>query len=153
MTDLAPHPLVDPGSAPDDDGATVGLLAFLTTTDHKRIGVAHLTFAVQHLLGLQGMPRRVPDYVDSYGFDWMNLISSVGAALLGTSMLPFLWNAWRSWRRGEPAGDDPWQAHTLEWATTSPPPADNFVDRLPHIRSDRPLWDLRHPELESAPHR
>ena len=113
----------------------------------------HLTFAVQHLLGLQGMPRRVPDYVDSYGFDWMNLISSVGAALLGASTLPFLWNAWRSWRRGEPAGDDPWQAHTLEWATTSPPPADNFVDPLPPIRSDRPLWDLRHPELESTPHR
>ena len=113
----------------------------------------HLTFAVQHVLGLRGMPRRVPDYVDAYGFDWMNLLSSVGAAVLGASTLPFLWNAWRSWKHGEPAGDDPWGGHTLEWATTSPPPTENFTAPLPPIRSGRPVWDQRHPELLPDPHR
>ena len=82
----------------------------------------HLTFAIQHVLGLRGMPRRVPDYLDAYGFAWMNLLSSIGAALLGASTLPFLWNAWRRWRHGALAGDDPWGGHTLEWATSSPPP-------------------------------
>ena len=106
----------------------------------------HLTFAIQHVLGLQGMPRRVPDYVDAYGFDWMNLLSTIGAGILGASTLPFLWNAWRSWRHGELAGDDPWEGHTLEWGTTSPPPPHNF-DALPEIRSNRPVWHARHPEL------
>ena len=111
----------------------------------------HLTFAVQHVLGLRGMPRRVPDYVDAYGFDWMNLLSSVGAAVLGASTLPFLWNAWRSWKHGELAGDDPWGGHTLEWATSSPPPTENFTGPLPPIRSSRPVWDQRHPELLPDP--
>jgi len=106
----------------------------------------HLTFAVQHVLGLQGMPRRVPDYLDAYGFDWMNLLSSLGAFLLGASTLPFLWNAWHSWRHGEVAGDNPWDGHTLEWATPSPPPAGNFVGPLPPIRSNRPVWDRSHPD-------
>ncbi len=107
----------------------------------------HLTFAVQHVLGLQGMPRRVPDYLDAYGFDWMNLVSSVGAGLLGASTVPFLWNAWRSWRHGAVAGDDPWGGHTLEWATSSPPPTENFLRPLPPIRSNRPVWDDHHPDL------
>ncbi len=107
----------------------------------------HLTFAIQHVLGLQGMPRRVPDYLDAYGFDWMNLVSSVGAGLLGASTVPFLWNAWRSWRHGAVAGDDPWGGHTLEWATSSPPPTENFLRPLPPIRSNRPVWDDHHPDL------
>ena len=107
----------------------------------------HLTFFVQHILGLDGMPRRVADYLPSDGFTTLNRISSLGAYLLGASILPFLWNVWRTLRRGEPAGDDPWGGHTLEWATSSPPPADNFEAPLPPIRSNRPVWDLRHGEL------
>ena len=104
----------------------------------------HLTFFVQHVLGLEGMPRRVADYLPGDGFTTMNRISSVGAALLGASTVPFLWNVWRSLRRGDPAGDDPWGGHTLEWATTSPPPLTNFDGPLPPIRSNRPVWDIRH---------
>ena len=114
----------------------------------------HLTFFIQHLLGLQGMARRIPDYLDAYGFEWMNQLSTLGAFLLATSTLPFLWNAWRSWHHGEVAGDDPWGGHTLEWVTTSPPPSTNFTGDLPPIRSNRPVWDLNHrgevpPEVES----
>ncbi len=108
----------------------------------------HLTFLVQHVLGLDGMPRRIVDYYPGDGFTFMNRISSVGAFLLGASTLPFLWNVWRTLKgkgRHELAGDDPWGGHTLEWATTSPPPPHNFDDgALPEIRSNRPVWDLRH---------
>jgi len=108
----------------------------------------NLTFAVQHELGLQGMPRRVVTYPDNALLTNLNRISTVGAALLGVSTLPFLWNVYRTWRRGEPAGDNPWDGHTLEWATTSPPPPHNF-DSLPPIRSNRPVWDLNHPDHQS----
>jgi cytochrome c oxidase subunit 1 len=105
----------------------------------------HLTFFVQHVLGLQGMPRRVADYLEEDGFTGLNQISTAGAFLLGASTLPFLWNVLRSLRRPATAGDNPWDAHTLEWATTSPPPPENFVGTLPPIRSQRPVWDLNHP--------
>jgi cytochrome c oxidase subunit I len=106
----------------------------------------HLTFFVQHILGLEGMPRRVADYLDSDGFTGLNQISSIGAFLLAASTLPFLWNALQTLRGrlGTVAGDDPWGGQTLEWATTSPPPAENFSGPLPPIRSQRPAWDLRH---------
>ncbi len=104
----------------------------------------HLTFFVQHILGLMGMPRRVADYFPGDGFTGLNQISTVGAFLTGASTLPFLWNLWRTRRRGEPAGDDPWGGHTLEWATTSPPPPHNFERPLPPIRSNRPVFDERH---------
>jgi cytochrome c oxidase subunit I len=112
----------------------------------------NLTFLVQHVLGLEGMTRRVADYTAADHFTTLNRISSIGAFLTGISMLPFLWNVWRSYRHGEPAGDDPWGAQTLEWATTSPPPPYNF-DELPPIRSNRPVWDLHHPDSPSEDHR
>jgi cytochrome c oxidase subunit 1 len=109
-----------------------------------------LTFFVQHILGLDGMPRRVASYVAADGFTTLNRISTIGAALLGASTLPFLWNVWRTLRRPRDeatvAGDDPWGGHTLEWATSSPPPPENFDRPLPPIRSNRPVWDLHHPE-------
>jgi cytochrome c oxidase subunit 1 len=109
-----------------------------------------LTFFVQHILGLDGMPRRVASYVAADGFTTLNRISTIGAALLGASTLPFLWNVWRTLRRPRDeatvAGDDPWGGHTLEWATSSPPPPENFDHPLPPIRSNRPVWDLHHPE-------
>jgi len=103
----------------------------------------NIAFWPQHLLGLRGMPRRVADYAADEGLDFMNLLSSVGAFLVGVSMLFLIWNLWSSLRKGRPAGDDPWGGHTLEWATSSPPPHHNFTE-LPPIRSERPVWDLRH---------
>ena len=109
----------------------------------------HTTFLVQHVLGLDGMPRRVADYLDSDGFTGLNQISTVGSFLLGASTLVFLWNVVQTWRGrvGAPAGDDPWGGHTLEWATSSPPPPESFAGPLPPIRSQRPVWDMNHPDL------
>jgi cytochrome c oxidase subunit 1 len=104
----------------------------------------HMTFGVQHYLGVQGMPRRVADYLETDGFSMLNAISTVGAFLTGISTVFLLWNVWASLRRGTPAGDDPWGGHTLEWATTSPPPPHNFDGPLPPIHSNRPVFDQRH---------
>jgi cytochrome c oxidase subunit 1 len=112
----------------------------------------HLTFLVQHVLGADGMPRRVASYPLIGDWQLLNRISSVGAFLLGASTLPFLWNAWRSWRHGPPAGNDPWDAQTLEWATASPPSVHNFDGPLPPIRSNRPVWDAKHPDPISEGH-
>jgi cytochrome c oxidase subunit 1 len=114
----------------------------------------NLTFLVQHVLGLDGMPRRVADYFDSDGFTGLNQISTIGAFLLGASTLPFLWNALQTLRGrlGTPAGDNPWDAHTLEWATTSPPPPENFAGELPPIRSPRPVWDRNYPDHRAVDH-
>ena len=116
----------------------------------------HLTFFVQHVLGLEGMVRRIPDYLPEDGFTTLNRVSSIGAGLLSISTVPFLWNVWRTLRRGEVAGDDPWEAgQTLEWATSSPPPPTNFDRPLPPILSNRPVWDAKHlgeagPAVESG---
>ncbi len=105
----------------------------------------NMTFLIQHFLGLMGMPRRVWTYPNLPGWGTMNLISTIGAFILGLSVLLFIVNMIVSARRGKPAGDNPWDAWTLEWATSSPPPPDNF-NQLPPVRSRRPLWDVAHPE-------
>ena len=104
----------------------------------------NLTFFPQHEAGLRGMPRRIVTYDAGAHVTFLNRLSTAGAYILGISVLPFLWNLWTSWRNPLAAGDDPWGGHTLEWATTSPPPAHNFTS-LPPIRSDRPLWDATQP--------
>jgi cytochrome c oxidase subunit I len=102
----------------------------------------NLTFFVQFLVGLDGMPRRIADYQIQR---WVpaNEASTVGAFLTGVSVLVFLWNFLVSIRRGRQAGNDPWEANSLEWVTTSPPPHHNF-HKIPPIRSERPAFDLRH---------
>ncbi|HEY3057462.1 MAG TPA: cytochrome c oxidase subunit I [Chloroflexota bacterium] len=102
----------------------------------------NMTFFPMHILGVQGMQRRIGTYPVETGFLPLNLFETVGAFVLGFSMLIFAWNAIASWTRGAPAGNDPWLGNTLEWLTTSPPPAYNFAS-LPRIRSERPLRDLR----------
>ncbi|NMH95230.1 cytochrome ubiquinol oxidase subunit I, partial [Pseudonocardia bannensis] len=108
----------------------------------------HLTFLVHHWLGEEGMPRRYVDYLPTDGFTTLNVISSIGAFLLGMSTLPFVWNVFKSYRYGRVVTvDDPWGfGNSLEWATSSPPPRHNFTE-LPRIRSERPAFDLHHPEL------
>jgi cytochrome c oxidase subunit 1/cytochrome c oxidase subunit I+III len=105
----------------------------------------NLTFFDQHLLGIIGMPRRVFTYPDLPAWGTMNMISTIGAFIMGVAVLVFAWNILSSLLHGEIAGDNPWNAWTLEWATSSPPPEENF-DLLPPIRSRRPLWDLAHPD-------
>ena len=119
----------------------LGMLHFWLTI----VGV-NLTFLIQHVLGWYGMPRRVYTYPDLPGYAAMNMISTVGAFVIAASIVVMLVNILASLRQGEPAGDNPWDAYTLEWATTSPPPLHNF-ERVPPIRGRRPVWDLNHPEL------
>jgi cytochrome c oxidase subunit 1/cytochrome c oxidase subunit I+III len=95
------------------------------------------------------MPRRVYTYPDLPGWTALNLVSTVGAFILGLAMLLLGTNIVLSLRRGRPAGDNPWEAWTLEWATTSPPPPHNFV-RVPPVSGRRPLWDLDHPVPEAV---
>ncbi len=111
----------------------------------------NLTFFPMHLLGLMGMPRRVYTYPDLPGWGGLNLLQTIGAFVQAAAVLILLWNIAASLRRGRRAGDNPWNGWTLEWATSSPPPAHNFT-ALPAIRSARPLWDLQHPgEAQGAP--
>jgi cytochrome c oxidase subunit 1 len=111
----------------------------------------NMTFFVQHLLGLDGMPRRTASYTSQDGTLWanLNLISTIGAIILGLSTVPFLWNVYRTWRKGEVVGRNPWDAGTLEWWAPSPPPIGNFDRPLPPIRSERPVWDAEHPGHEA----
>ena len=107
----------------------------------------HTTFLVQHWLGVEGMPRRYGDYLASDGFTNLNIVSSIGAVILGASTLPFLYNVWKTHKTApRVTSDDPWGwGASLEWATSCPPPRHNFIT-LPRIRSERPAFDLHHPE-------
>jgi len=105
----------------------------------------NLTFMLQYFLGWAGMPRRVYTYPDLPGWNSMNFVSSLGVAFMAAAVLLFLWNITVSLVRGQEATDNPWNAWTLEWATTSPPAQENFHE-LPPIRSRRPLWDDANPD-------
>ncbi|HXM59247.1 MAG TPA: cytochrome c oxidase subunit I [Terriglobales bacterium] len=105
----------------------------------------HLTFDFMHIPGLLGMPRRIYTYEPGRGWDNWNLIVTVGALVQGVSILIFVGNLLWSRFKGKTAGSDPWDAWTLEWTTSSPPPVYNFAT-IPTVRSRRPLWDLKHPE-------
>jgi cytochrome c oxidase subunit I len=112
----------------------------------------NLTFLIQHSAGLSGMPRRIYWYPESAGWEVFNLISTIGSFLLGIGVMITLVNAAISIRRGRRAGNDPWQANTLEWFTPSPPPENNF-DVIPRVRSVEPMKDIRREilEREAAP--
>jgi cytochrome c oxidase subunit 1 len=106
----------------------------------------HTTFLIQHWMGIKGMPRRYVTYDPQYAT--MNTISTVGAILLGLSMLPFFYNIWKTHHSAETVdADDPWgYSNSLEWATSCPPPRHNFVS-MPRIRSERPAFDAHYPQF------
>jgi cytochrome c oxidase subunit I len=108
------------------------------------IGV-NLTFFPMHILGLLGMRRRIYTYPDNLGWNEMNLLATIGAFIIATAILVFLWNFIITMRSGPASGEDPWDAFTLEWDTTSPPKPYNF-DTLPIVRSRRPFYDKKNPE-------
>ena len=109
----------------------------------------NLTFFPMHFLGLDGMARRIADYPDNPGWALTNLVISIGALLVASGVVAFVWNlVWNViMGHGREAGDDPWGGYSLEWATSSPPPHHNF-DSLPPIRSERPVYDVRQGEAQ-----
>jgi cytochrome c oxidase subunit I len=104
-----------------------------------------VTFGPMHISGFLGMPRRIYTYEVSRGWEFLNQLTTLGALIQVPSYAIFVYNVFWSYSKGKPAGDDPWDAWTLEWATTSPPPSYNFAT-VPVVRSRRPLWDLKHPD-------
>jgi cytochrome c oxidase subunit I len=105
----------------------------------------HLTFDFMHIPGLLGMPRRIYTYEPGRGWEIWNLICTIGAVVQGIAILVFVANLVWSRFKGPIAGNDPWDAWTLEWSTSSPPPDYNYAT-IPVVRSRRPLWDIKHPE-------
>jgi cytochrome c oxidase subunit 1 len=104
-----------------------------------------LTFVPMHVSGMVGMPRRIYTYEADRGWEIWNQLTTLGAIIQVPSFAIFVYNIFASLRHGPPAGDDPWDGWTLEWATTSPPPAYNF-ETIPEVHSRRPLWDRKHPD-------
>jgi cytochrome c oxidase subunit 1 len=102
----------------------------------------NLTFAPMHILGLNGMPRRVYTYSAGMGFEFWNAIETAGSLILGFSFLIFIWNILKSLKSGEVAPADPWHGATLEWSIPSPPQEWNFAVE-PTVDSRDPLWELR----------
>jgi cytochrome c oxidase subunit 1 len=109
----------------------------------------NVTFMPMFFMGLFGMPRRAFTYPDAGALPGLNLTATIGSYVMFIGALIFVANVIVSARKRVPAGDNPWNANTLEWATTSPPPEHNF-ESLPPIRSPRPLWDLRHPRAATS---
>jgi cytochrome c oxidase subunit 1 len=112
----------------------LGLVAFVLI-----VGGFNLGFFPMHILGLWGMPRRIYTYGPEMGWGGLNLLATIGTAIAVTGGLVFVVDALWSFRRGAPAGDDPWGGSTLEWASASPPPPHNF-DYTPAVDSLTPMW-------------
>ena len=119
---------------------------------HEGLGKIHfwliligfnLTFAPMHILGLNGMPRRTYRYPEGLGFEFWNFIATLGSFLIAVSMLVLFWNMYRTVRRGEAAGPDPWDGRTLEWTIPSPPPEHNF-DRIPVVEHEDDFWHRKY---------
>jgi cytochrome c oxidase subunit I len=109
----------------------------------------NLAFGPMHILGLQGMPRRIPTYPDGMGWNFWNLMATVGAFIIALSVLVFILNVVRSRTRGQEAGDDPWDGRTLEWSIPSPPPVYNFAEvPLVHARDD--FWHRKNVEVPAG---
>lgn len=104
----------------------------------------HVTFDTMHFVGILGMPRSIYTYEADRGWNSLNMVISIGGFIQAIAVLIFVWNMVVSYLRGREAGNDPWDAWTLEWSTPSPPPAYNFAAD-PVVRSRRPLWDIKHP--------
>jgi cytochrome c oxidase subunit I len=104
-----------------------------------------LTFGPMHISGFLGMPRRIYTYEVDRGWDFWNQLTTFGALLQAPSYAFFVYNVVVSLWKGRPAGNDPWDAWTLEWTTSSPPPSYNF-EQVPEVHSRRPLWDIKHPD-------
>jgi len=110
-----------------------------------------MTFLIQHSLGMEGMPRRIYRYPDSAGWGTQNLVSTIGAFILGVGVLVTMVNVIISLKSGKKAGNDPWKGNTLEWFTSSPPPENNF-DEIPRVRSAEPMKDIRREVMRGAGH-
>lgn len=112
----------------------------------------HMTFLIQHWLGVKAMPRRYYTYLPADGVTWMNQLSTVGSMILALSMLPFFLNVYVTARKSPSVKEhDPWGfGRSLEWATSCPPPRHNFLS-IPRIRSESPAFDLNHPEVQLLP--